>query len=69
MFNRNNKFLIHEKHDQKLMLDFYKYHNGLFTPKMKEIFSKRDLNYFIRENKKSLFKNPHKNKGNTTTVF
>ena len=51
------------------MLDFYKYHNGLFTPKMKEIFSKRDLNYFIRENKKSLFKNPHKNKGNTTTVF
>ena len=68
MLSKSNDTTIHVKNIQKLMIQFYKYLNGLSAPIMKEAFTKRILKYNFRNCRQTLLPNPKTKKYGTNTV-
>ena len=68
MLSKSILTTIHIKNIQKLMVEFYKYHYGLSAPIMKEVFTKRLLNYNLRNCRVTLLPNPKTKKYSTGKI-
>ena len=58
MLSKSVDNTIHLKNIQKLMIEFYKYLYGHSDPLIKEVFTKRILNYNLRSCRVNLLPNP-----------
>ena len=68
MLSKSNDTTIDVKNIQKLMIEFYKYLYSLSAPIMKEILTKRLLNYKLRNCTVTLLPNPKTKKHGTDTI-